>query len=123
MRAFIWSRRGGMQDLGVLPGGNSSSATDITDRGEVVGSSTSASGEHAFIWTERTGIVDLNSAASADLGVVFIEANAINLRGQIVVMGKSAHGAGMSGAMASEHKKICAPAPPASFLLTPATTP
>ena len=91
MRAFIWSSGGGMQELGVLPGGNSSRAMDINELGQVVGTSTSAAGEHAFIWTKQTGIADLNSADSATLGFVFIEAHAINVRGQIVVMGISAH--------------------------------
>ena len=77
-----------MQDLGVLPGGNSSRAFDISDLGYVVGSSTSSSGDHAFIWTKQAGMTDLNNAASAGLGVVFVEAHAINSTGQILVMGK-----------------------------------
>jgi probable HAF family extracellular repeat protein len=123
MRAFIWSSGGGMQELGVLPGGNLSRAMDINDLGQVVGTSTSAAGEHAFIWKKQTGIADLNSADSAALGVVFIEAHAINARGQIIVMGQSAHESMMGGAVTSEDMQVCAPAPPASFLLTPARTP
>jgi len=122
-RAFIWSKGDGMQELGILPGGDSSRAMDINDSGEVVGTSTSAAGEHAFIWTRQAGTTDLNSAESANLGFVFIEAHAINARGQIIVMGQSAHESMMGGAVTSEDMQVCAPAPPASFLLTPARAP
>jgi probable HAF family extracellular repeat protein len=56
--AFWWSRDQGMQDLGVLTVGTikrSSAALAVNDQGQVVGGSTS----HAFIWTKKTGILDL----------------------------------------------------------------
>ena len=112
-----------MQELGILPGGDSSRAMDINDSGEVVGSSASGTAELAFIWTKQGGIADLNSPASAALGFVFIEAHAINARGQIIVMGRSAHESMMGGAVTSEDIQVCAPAPPSSFLLTPVRTP
>jgi probable HAF family extracellular repeat protein len=112
MRAFVWTKGGGMEELGVLPGGNSSRALGINDSGTVVGSSTSASGDHAFVWKKQTGILDLNDTASAGLGIVLIEAQAINRKGQILAMGM-AHG------MMGPEDQICAPAPPLSFLLTP----
>jgi probable HAF family extracellular repeat protein len=121
MRAFVWSRNGGMQELGNLPGGNSSRAMDINDRGEVVGSSSAYSGEHAFIWTKQAGIKDLNSADSGGLDFTFIEAHAINAHGQVLVVGRSAHGSVMSNMTSSEDNQICAPAPPSNFLLTPVT--
>jgi probable HAF family extracellular repeat protein len=117
MRAFLWTQTTGMEDLGVLPGGNSSRALGINDMGIVVGSSTSSSGDRAFIWTKEAGMRDLNSAASVTLGVVFIEAHAINDKGQILVMGSAMHHFHGSGEAASQ----CAPAPPSSFLLTPAS--
>ena len=117
MRAFLWTQATGMQDLGVLPGGNSSRALGINDMGTVVGSSTSSSGDRAFIWTREMGMRDLNSAASTTFGAVFVEAHAINNAGQILVMGSPMHESHMSGEAAEQ----CAPAPPASFLLTPAT--
>jgi probable HAF family extracellular repeat protein len=119
VRAFIWSKESGMQALGVLPGGASSRALDISDLGEVVGSSTSASGEHAFVWTRQTGMTDLNGADALNLGVVFVEAHAINSKGEILVMGRSAEEGDMNSATASTAGQHCAPAPPSTFLLTP----
>ena len=123
MRAFLWTKTAGIQDLGVLPGGDSSRALAISDSGEVVGSSNSASGDHAFIWTKQTGMVDLNSATSANLGVMLIEAHAINSKGQIIVMGRDMHEGDMDSAPGSGDNQYCAVAPPATFLLTPTTTP
>ena len=60
-------------------------------------------------------MVDLNSAASANLGVLFIEAHAINSTGEILVMGKAAP----SGEMGVPEDHDCAAAPRASFLLIP----
>jgi probable HAF family extracellular repeat protein len=117
MRAFLWTKGSGMQDLGVLPGGNSSRALGINDGGTVVGSSTSSSGDRAFIWTKQAGMRDLNSAASVNFGVVFVEAHAINNTGKILVMGGATHESHGSGEAAPQ----CAPAPPSSFLLTPAS--
>jgi probable HAF family extracellular repeat protein len=114
MRAFLWTQATGMQDLGVLPGGNSSRALAINDMGAVVGSSTSSSGDRAFIWTRQAGMRDLNTAASVTFGVVFVEAQAINNAGQILVMGSAMHGPHASDGAAS----VCAPAPPSGFLLT-----
>jgi probable HAF family extracellular repeat protein len=117
VRAFLWTQSNGMQDLGVLPGGNSSRALGINDMGAVVGSSTSSSGDRAFIWTKQAGMRDLNSAAFVPFRVAFVEAHAINNTGQILVMGTPTGGAHGSGEAASQ----CLPAPPSSYLLTPAS--
>src|SRR6476660_8158638 len=117
MRAFLWTKGGGMQELGILPGDNSSRALAINDSGTVVGSSDSASGGHAFVWEKQTGIVDLNEAGLGALGIVLVEAHAINRKGEILAMGQLDHG----GMDPEDH--ICAPAPPLSFLLTPINVP
>ena len=117
MRAFLWTKALGIEKVGVLPGGNSSRAFGINDSGTIVGTSTSASGDHAFVWIKQTGILDLNDTATAALGIVLVEAHAINRKGQIIAMGKTTH-----GIMASD-EQVCAPAPPLSFLLTPVTLP
>jgi uncharacterized membrane protein len=116
MRAFLWTKATGMKDLGVLPGGNSSRALGTNDMRAVVGSSISSSGDRAFIWTKEVGMRDLNNSASVTSGVMFVEALAINNAGQILVMGSAMHQPHASGEAAS----VCAPAPPSSFLLTPA---
>jgi uncharacterized membrane protein len=56
--AFRWTETGGMQSLGDLPGGlfDSSSFGISRDGSAVVGSSTSANGVEAFIWTQATGM-------------------------------------------------------------------
>ena len=123
VRAFLWTQVNGMQDLGVLPGGNVSRALDINDSGVVVGSSTSSLGDHAFVWTRQTGITDLNGVDALNLGVVFIEARAINSMGKILVLGRSAEEADMHSETASAAGQLCAPAPPATFLLTPTNVP
>jgi probable HAF family extracellular repeat protein len=123
MRAFLWTEGGGMEELGILPGGNSSRALDINDSGVAVGSSTSSSGDHAFVWTRQTGIVDLNGADALNLGMVFIEADAINSKGKILVMGRNAEEADMHSATAHDAGEYCAPLPPSTFLLTPTSAP
>ncbi|MEU5260978.1 HAF repeat-containing protein [Amycolatopsis sp. NPDC021455] len=52
--ATAWFRTGERVELGMLPGGNDSSAYRITDSGRVVGSATTAAGKsHAVYWTLR----------------------------------------------------------------------
>ncbi|GAA1898362.1 hypothetical protein [Actinomadura bangladeshensis] len=49
--ATLW-RNGRVIDLGVLPGGLWSVATDLNDRDEVTGYNSSSGGTHAFLWRD-----------------------------------------------------------------------
>lgn len=79
---FIWSRRTGMRDLGVLPGHVNLNPADINDDRVIVGNaSNSDTGEDvAFVWTPSSGIRQLD----VSLGGVEAFAGGINRRGQIV---------------------------------------
>jgi len=88
--AFLWSAKRGMWDLGVLPGGKDSRALAISNTGDVVGTSSSPFGDRAFLWTEKDGIKDLNLLIPSTVGLRLVEAEAINARGQIVVIGTNA---------------------------------
>ena len=68
-----------MVDLGTL-GGAFSSAVAISKLGQVIGSSTTTTGQqHAFSWTQEGGMVDLGT-----LGGTYSTAVAVNDRGQVV---------------------------------------
>jgi probable HAF family extracellular repeat protein len=56
--AFRWTQAGGMVGLGDLPGGSfNSSATSVSADGSViVGNSTTATGQQAFIWDAQDGM-------------------------------------------------------------------
>ena len=46
--------------------------------GAVVGSSE----ERAFVWQKELGMLDLNGASSTALGILLVQANAINNKGE-----------------------------------------
>ena len=81
MRAFRWTSRGGMADLGTL-GGRFSTAAAINNRGNVVGYSNLADCQtsHAFLWTPRRGMLDLGTLPGTTSSV----ATDINDRDQVV---------------------------------------
>jgi probable HAF family extracellular repeat protein len=85
--AFFWEKKGGIRDLGALPGGDYSVAFGINDSGIVAGSSNTSTSIHAFTWTSAGGLQQLGTLPGTDSSSAF----AINNQGQI---------AGASGAHA-----------------------
>jgi probable HAF family extracellular repeat protein len=76
--------------LGTL-GGNLSGANAVNNRGEVVGVSRTASGQlRAFVWTARSGMLELPTLGGESVAV------AINERGDIT--GSSDNAAGVQRA-------------------------
>jgi len=83
-RGFLWWH-GYIAELGSL-GGTQTNPLFINDRGQVVGTSrTATSGAigHAFLW-ENGVMLDLNDQIAPGSGWVLIQANCINASGQIV---------------------------------------
>jgi probable HAF family extracellular repeat protein len=80
--AFIY-QNGHMVDIGTL-GGSYAQANAINNLGIVVGFSntTGDTDVHAFLWTRRTGMLDLNNLLPANSGWVLNVANGINGRGE-----------------------------------------
>ncbi|MCB1824533.1 MAG: DUF3466 family protein [Candidatus Competibacteraceae bacterium] len=94
--AYLYDFDAGLYtDLGTLNGGLRSSAADINDADQVVGSAWLSTVDtslydptlyHAFIWDEGNGMVDLNDL-STEPGWLLTAATAINERGDIVGTG------------------------------------
>jgi probable HAF family extracellular repeat protein len=80
--ATLWASTG-IQDLGTLPGSAISAANGINNLGEVVGES-----GDAFIWSQASGMRDLNSLIPAGSGWTLSWAFAINDSGQITGQGE-----------------------------------
>jgi len=83
LRAFRWDATVGVTELSMLPGDLSSSATDITDAGHVVGWTSGASGQRAALWTADGQVFDLGTYP----GDYRSQAHGINRRG--IVVGES----------------------------------
>jgi probable HAF family extracellular repeat protein len=87
-RAFLWpAPNGPMRDLGTL-GGSSAVATGVNDAGQVVGyAAVTGDRLHAFLYSEATGLLDLNSRIDLPAGWELTHASAINGSGRIVGWG------------------------------------
>ena len=83
MHAVLWTR-GVMRDLGVLPGDSFSEAWGINDLGAVVGFSFDRSTytERPVLWANGHAY-DLSTMVPADSDLIPVEADAINIWGQI----------------------------------------
>lgn len=89
--AFLLSG-GKMADLGTL-GSDPAAVLGLNDRGQAVGaSSLDTITRHGFTW-ERGEMTDLNRLLPANAGWTVTEADAVNLRGQIVGVGRRRGGA------------------------------
>ena len=62
--AFLWTRKGGIKDLGTLPGDGTSQAAGINSRRQVVGVSCGETSCRAFLW-ENEVMYDLNALVGA----------------------------------------------------------
>jgi probable HAF family extracellular repeat protein len=83
--AFLW-RKGTMHDLGTL--GANSAAFAVNSQDQVVGRSrVDDSTIDAFVWSKRTGMIDLNTVLSATSDLQLEEADNINDQGEIFGLG------------------------------------
>lgn len=81
-RGFRWTPAGGMQSLGVLPGGNHSYAQAVSQDGLVIaGWSTISQKDHAYLWTATGGMQDLGLLA----GGTYSRAWGVSADGSVVV--------------------------------------
>lgn len=104
-RAFLL-RDGTLSSLHGVSAAFASTALGLNDRGQVVGEYTTTSdATRAFLWSETTGMIDLNTFLPADSGWVLIRARGINELGQIVGFGHL-NGVGRAFVMSALHAPI-----------------
>ena len=84
----VYWNAGKIHSIGTLPGGTSSSPGFISDTFQILGDSTVTGGDsHAFIWTQKTGMLDLNNMIPPNSGWVLHHASSIDKTGHIVGYG------------------------------------
>ncbi len=83
VRAFIWTKRGGIRPVGRLPGDSTSQARGINSRRQVVGVSSSFEGvSRAFLWEDGV-IKNLNKLVVPGFADSLVSAQDINDEGHI----------------------------------------
>jgi probable HAF family extracellular repeat protein len=90
--AFVWTRDGGLQDIGTLRGPSAdffSEARAVNNAGQVVGVSDAPTGQRAFLWQAERGMLDLGELPQ---GNGYSIAWAVNERGHVVGVSDSARG-------------------------------
>lgn len=90
--AFLWTEQKGMQDLGTPTGTSFGGPGAINLFGMVVGAACpqpclSQESVHGYVWTRKTGWLDLNGLIPADSGWVIESVSAVNDLGQITGQG------------------------------------
>jgi len=78
--AVMWTKSGGLRDLGVLPGDTASQAYAVNNPGAVVGYSSGPRGMRAFLWTPKNGFTELGVLPGGDSSKAF----GVNDRGLVV---------------------------------------
>jgi probable HAF family extracellular repeat protein len=81
---FLWDKKVGLKDLGLLPGGMFGGANAINDEGEIVGGSDATGFFHAVLW-KHGAITDLGTVAGDGCSAALW----INSQGQIVGFGSA----------------------------------
>lgn len=90
--AFLWDTRSGMIDLGAL-GLRNSRATDVNERGQVVGYASDVAGfptfgsAAEFLWEDGV-LLDLNDLVPADSGWDLLAAEAVSNNGLVTGYGR-----------------------------------
>jgi probable HAF family extracellular repeat protein len=82
-------------DIGVLDSSSatvSSYANDVNNQGQVVGYSSTANGNRAFLWDSTKGLQDLGVLGSTSSGTSASYANGINDEGEVVGYSSTANG-------------------------------
>jgi len=83
-----WDAAGTIHSIGTLPGGTSSAPGFISNSFQILGDSTVTGGDsHAYIWTQKNGMQDLNDMIPPNSGWVLHHASSIDKTGHIVGYG------------------------------------
>jgi probable HAF family extracellular repeat protein len=88
--AFLWTPVTGLQDLGLLPGGDQSIAIAISaDEKVVVGEATVDGFWHAFRWTAAAGMVDLGTLGGPESAAFAVNGDGSVIAGSSLTSGST----------------------------------